>query len=85
MRIFKRMILNYLKRRNPIKYARSLGVIIGENTTIAPTVSFSSEPYLIEIGNNVQVTDCVSFNTHGGTYYEKVLSRLRHVWQSENL
>ena len=27
---------------------------------------WSSEPYLITIGNHVQVTDCVSFHTHGG-------------------
>lgn len=49
-----------------VKWARRMGVEIGENTMIAPTVSFSSEPYLIKIGNNVQVTDNVSFNTHGG-------------------
>ena len=65
------MILNklydlYLKRRNTVKWAKRLGVIVGENTMIAPTVSFSSEPYLIAIGNNVQVTNNVSFNTHGG-------------------
>lgn len=47
------------------KEARHLGVKIGENSLIA-TREWSSEPYLITIGNNVQVTGFVSFYTHGG-------------------
>ena len=50
---------------SPEKEARHLGVIIGEHCLIS-TRYWSSEPYLIEIGNHVQVTDCVSFHTHGG-------------------
>lgn len=66
MKILGKIYNLYLQRRNTVKWARRMGVEIGENTMIAPTVSFSSEPYLIKIGNNVQVTDNVSFNTHGG-------------------
>ena len=47
------------------KYARYIGVIIGKNCLIA-TRYWSSEPYLITIGNNVQVTQDVKFFTHGG-------------------
>ena len=47
------------------KYARHLGVLIGKNCLIA-TRYWSSEPYLITIGNNVQVTENVKFYTHGG-------------------
>ena len=50
---------------SPEKYARHLGVKIGEHCLIA-TRLWSSEPYLITIGNNVQVTQDVSFFTHGG-------------------
>ena len=50
---------------SPEKYARHIGVIIGENCLIS-TRLWSSEPYLIKIGSNVQVTDNVSFHTHGG-------------------
>lgn len=50
---------------SPEKEARHLGVKIGENCLIS-TRYWSSEPYLITIGNHVQVTDCVSFHTHGG-------------------
>lgn len=50
---------------NEEKYARHIGVSIGKNCLIA-TTHFSSEPYLITIGNNVQVTDNVHFHPHGG-------------------
>ncbi len=50
---------------SPEKYARHIGVTIGENCLI-DTRQWSSEPYLIYIGNNVQVTRDVSFFTHGG-------------------
>lgn len=48
-----------------IRYARSLGVTIGQECKIA-TRFFGSEPYLIEIGNHVQITSDVRFFTHGG-------------------
>ncbi len=50
---------------SPEREARHLGVNIGEHCLIS-TRYWSSEPYLITIGNNVQVTDNVSFHTHGG-------------------
>ena len=37
---------------SPIDYARHIGVFVGENSFIA-TRKWSSEPYLITIGNNV--------------------------------
>lgn len=49
----------------PEKYARHIGVSIGKNCLI-DTRYWSSEPYLIKIGNNVQVTRGVSIHTHGG-------------------
>ena len=41
---------------SPIKYAKHIGVEIGENCLIA-TKKWPSEPYLIKIGNNVQITN----------------------------
>ena len=52
-------------RANHIAYARYLGVKIGKNCSIA-TLYFGSEPYLIEIGDHVQITNDVRFYTHGG-------------------
>ena len=50
---------------SPEKYARHIGVKIGKNCLIA-TRLWSSEPYLITIGDNVQVARDVAFFTHGG-------------------
>lgn len=47
------------------KYARHIGVTIGKNCLIA-TRNWSTEPYLVTIGNNVQLTNDVSIHTHGG-------------------
>lgn len=49
------------------EYARNLGVKIGKGCSIK-TRNFGTEPYLIKIGNHVQVTDGVSFYTHGGAW-----------------
>lgn len=51
--------------KDPVSYAKHLGVTVGENTEIY-TRYWSSEPFLIKIGRNVQVTDNVHFFTHGG-------------------
>ena len=50
---------------SPECYARHIGVSIGKDCLIS-TRYWSSEQYLIKIGNNVQITDNVSFHTHGG-------------------
>ncbi len=55
-------------RRDPIAYARTLGVKIGQNCRfwgITP-YTFSTEPWLITIGNNVYITGEVQFITHDG-------------------
>lgn len=66
-------IFNYLNRQykiktmNPSDYARSLGVKVGENCDIGISY-FGTEPYLIEIGNHVQITADVRFFNHGGSW-----------------
>ena len=50
---------------SPVKYARFLGVKLGNNCSVA-TRYFGSEPYLIEIGDHVQITQDVRFFNHGG-------------------
>lgn len=49
---------------SPTKYARHLGVKIGENNLIGKK-HWPSESYLITIGSNNQLTNCQIF-THGG-------------------
>ena len=64
--MIKKMITLYWRfLASPEKYARHLGIKIGENCFIS-TREWSTEPYLITIGNNVQITRGVSVHTHGG-------------------
>lgn len=49
--------LNYLKKQ---------GLIIGSGCEILNGYDFGSEPYLIEIGNNVRITSGVKITTHDG-------------------
>lgn len=60
-------LLNYYRKYfwTAEKYARFLGVTIGQDCKIA-IKSFGSEPYLISIGNHVQITAGVKIFTHGG-------------------
>lgn len=53
---------------NPNSYARSLGVNLGENVRFYAMKStmFSTEPWLITIGNNVYITAGCQFVTHDG-------------------
>lgn len=66
MLIIKRIYRHLLKRRFPVKYAKSIGVNFGENLVIYGDVHWSTEPWIIEIGNNVHITDGVRFLTHDG-------------------
>lgn len=65
-KVFNRIsTLYWTKLVSPIKYAKHLGVKIGQNCLIS-TRNWSNEAYLVTIGNNVQVTNDVSIHTHGG-------------------
>lgn len=65
-RIFKFLRTTYIRKTNPVRWARELGVTVGQHTEISPETHFSDEPYLISIGSHVQVTRAVTFHTHGG-------------------
>lgn len=63
---FKRLLYFYWHYMvSPKNYARHIGITIGKNCRIF-TRNWSSEPYLITVGNNVTVTHGVSIHTHGG-------------------
>jgi acetyltransferase-like isoleucine patch superfamily enzyme len=49
-------------------YLRRQGVKIGKNCLIH-TVSFSTEPYLVEIGDDVRITSGTIFITHDGAVH----------------
>lgn len=50
---------------SPEKWARYIGVNIGKNCMVGKD-HWSTEPYLITIGNHVQLTSGVKIHTHGG-------------------
>ena len=52
---------------SPEKLARYEGVSIGKNCNIQK-VSFGSEPFLITIGDQVQITNGTKIFTHGGAF-----------------
>ena len=57
-----------LYRMNSVKYLRSLGAKIGQNCDIITHVkNFGSEPWLIEIGDSITITQGVVFITHDGS------------------
>ena len=51
---------------SPNKYAKYIGVNIGVDNFIPDKKCWSSEPYLITIGNHCQITSGVRLFTHGG-------------------
>lgn len=58
LNIYRRIFWSYER------YAEYIGVKVGKRCKIA-TRDFGSEPYLIEIGDHVQITNDVRFLTHG--------------------
>lgn len=67
--VFRRINNFYWKYiASPTAYAKHIGVnIIGKNNYIA-TKKWSSEPFLITIGDNCFLTGDVTFHTHGGSH-----------------
>lgn len=55
-------------RRDPVEWARSIGVVVGERCRLlgAGRATFGSEPFLVRLGDHVTVTSGVRFVTHDG-------------------
>lgn len=65
LRLPKRAALEALRRVDPVAYARRMGVQVGEDCRLLST-NFGSEPFLIRLGNRVEITHGVQFITHDG-------------------
>lgn len=59
-----RLLLAALRRIDPVRHARRIGVQLGANCRLI-NVSFGSEPWLIKLGNHVSASD-TQFITHDG-------------------
>ena len=74
-KIYRFLYKTIVGKINPLKYAKKIGVNMGDNVHIYGNVSWGSEPWIITLGNNVHITDGVRFITHdGGTllYRDKI-------------
>lgn len=66
MILFKKIIYWYWRYVvSPKRYAQHLGVKIGKDCFIS-TREWSTEAYLVTIGNHVQITRGVAIHNHGG-------------------
>ena len=64
-RIFKKLFgLSSRQNLSYIEQARAMGVNVGENVDLVTMPHFSSEPYLITIGNDTTISFEVAFITH---------------------
>lgn len=66
--MFIKKLKKTLKRKlsSPYEYAVYIGVNIGKDCFVPDKDTWSSEPYLITIGNYCQITSGVRIFTHGG-------------------
>lgn len=64
--IIKDIYLKYLHLYKTEKYAKKIGVRIGKNFHAYGQVFYGSEPWIITIGDNVSLTNNVTFVTHDG-------------------
>ena len=65
--LYKLLVLKFSEERRN-NYLRQQGVKIGKNCLVH-TVSFSTEPYLVEIGDNTRITSGTIFITHDGAVH----------------
>lgn len=65
-RIWRKLYQFVYERKDPVKYARKIGVNGFENGHIYGNIKWGTEPWLITIGKNCHITAGVAFITHDG-------------------
>ena len=67
-RLFRQIRCQYQVRTDPVGYARSIGVKLGQDCLLVGLKigTFGSEPYLVTLGDHVAVASGVRFITHDG-------------------
>ena len=68
MGIVKKIITRYKQTKDPVAYARSIGVTVGEGCRLLSS-GWGSEPWLISLGNRVCISGNVTFLTHDGSIW----------------
>lgn len=79
MGMIQKLVKRYKKSKDPVAYARSIGVSVGGGGRLLST-NFGTEPWLITIGDHVLVSGNVTFLTHdGSTWVFRERPEYRHV------
>ena len=55
--------------RHPVAYARKKGVTVGERCKLITPTHWGSEPWLVTLGNHVELSSNVRFFTHDGAVW----------------
>ena len=75
-------IADRMARRNPIEYARKLGVKVGKECRFTGNPRWGSEPWLIQVGNHVLLSAEVNFVTHdAGTFLFRDTEEYKDVFK----
>ena len=71
LRLLKRSIRVFQMKKDPIAYARSVGVVVGDEVWLVDLTdaTFGSEPFLVSLGDHVAVASGVRFITHDGGFW----------------
>ena len=64
--VYKKIVIAVSTQKQYQNYLKKLGVKIGKGCIIDKTANFGSEPWLIELEDNVRITRNVQFITHDG-------------------
>ena len=64
--LYRLFYSHIVKKIDPIRYAKKIGVNMKGNVHIYGNVEWASEPWIISLGKNVFITDGVKFITHDG-------------------
>lgn len=80
MSFIKRTIDYVWKLKDPIGYARKIGVTLGENCRLNGSPNWGSEPWLISLGNHTEISfDCVFITHDGATWVFRDVEKYRGV------
>lgn len=75
-------VIKVMKRKlqDPIQYSRSVGVEIGERCKLNGVPNWGSEPWLISLGDHVEISfDCVFITHDGATWVFRDQDRYKNV------
>lgn len=78
IKLFKRLKNKITQIKNPIVWAKKIGVNFPEGELhLYGNINWSTEPWIITLGKNVHITDGVKFVTHdGGCCYLEIKYRI---------